>query len=115
LEALAIALYRQAHGRSPTVEFGRMPPGYRASSSYNRRHQPDQTPGKAFLERLAVEVLFLGMMESHHPAVMIDGPGARAAPRGDGREEGILQVTPVGGGIYPGLGDSAAGSGASAA
>jgi hypothetical protein len=37
LEALAIALYRQEHGRSPTVEFGRMPPGYRASSSYNRR------------------------------------------------------------------------------
>ena len=37
LEALAIALYRQEHGRSPTVEFGRMPAGYRASSSYNRR------------------------------------------------------------------------------
>jgi len=37
LEALAIALYRQEHGRSPTVEFGRMPHGYRASSSYNRR------------------------------------------------------------------------------
>ncbi len=32
LEALAIALYRQAHGRSPTVEFGRVPAGYRASS-----------------------------------------------------------------------------------
>jgi hypothetical protein len=37
LEALAIALYRQEHGRSPTVEFGRMPAGYCASSSYNRR------------------------------------------------------------------------------
>jgi hypothetical protein len=37
LEALAIALYRQEHGRSPTVEYGRMPAGYRASSSYNRR------------------------------------------------------------------------------
>jgi hypothetical protein len=37
LEAMAIALYRQEHGRSPTVEFGRMPAGYRASSSYNRR------------------------------------------------------------------------------
>jgi hypothetical protein len=35
LEALAIALYRQESGRSPTVEFGRMPAGYRASSSYN--------------------------------------------------------------------------------
>jgi hypothetical protein len=37
LEALAIALYRQEHGRSPTVEFGRMPVRYRASSPYNRR------------------------------------------------------------------------------
>src|SRR5215211_5229790 len=37
LEALAIALYRQEHGCSPTVEFGRMPAGYPASSSYNRR------------------------------------------------------------------------------
>jgi hypothetical protein len=37
LEAMAIALYRQEHGRSPTVEFGRMPAGYRASSSYNLR------------------------------------------------------------------------------
>jgi hypothetical protein len=37
LEALAIALYRQEHDRSPTVEFGRMPAGYRASSSYDRR------------------------------------------------------------------------------
>jgi hypothetical protein len=37
LEALAIALYRQEYGRSPTVEFGRMPAGYRASSSYDRR------------------------------------------------------------------------------
>src|SRR5215218_4642994 len=37
LEALAIALYRQERGRSPTIEFGRMPAGYRASSSYDRR------------------------------------------------------------------------------
>jgi hypothetical protein len=32
LEAVAIALYRQEQGASPTVEFGRMPPGYRISS-----------------------------------------------------------------------------------
>jgi hypothetical protein len=37
LEALAIGLHRQEHGRSPTVNFGRMPAGYRASSSNNRR------------------------------------------------------------------------------
>ncbi len=31
-EAVAISLYRQDHGKSPTVEFGRMPAGYRMSS-----------------------------------------------------------------------------------
>lgn len=29
LEAVAIALHRQEHGRSPTLNFGRMPTGYR--------------------------------------------------------------------------------------
>lgn len=33
LEALAIALYRQEQGRSPNMSFGRMPEGYRMSSS----------------------------------------------------------------------------------
>ncbi len=37
MEALAIGLYRQEHGRSPTVEFGRMPIGYRASTPNNSR------------------------------------------------------------------------------
>lgn len=37
LEALAISLYRQEHGTSPTVEFGRMPIGYRPSSQNNAR------------------------------------------------------------------------------
>jgi hypothetical protein len=36
-ECVAIALYRQEHGLSPTVEFGRMPPGYRMSSGNNAR------------------------------------------------------------------------------
>jgi hypothetical protein len=50
LEALAISLYRQEHGRSPTLEFGRMPTGYRASSSCHRdRHETGSdfggTPG----------------------------------------------------------------------
>ena len=31
-ECVAISLYRQAHGRSPTVNFGRMPYGYRIST-----------------------------------------------------------------------------------
>jgi hypothetical protein len=37
LEALTIALYRQEFGGSPTVNFGRMPSGYRMSSGNNRR------------------------------------------------------------------------------
>src|SRR5262245_27203876 len=37
LEALAISLYRQEYGRSPTVNFGRMPIGYRPSSSNDAR------------------------------------------------------------------------------
>jgi hypothetical protein len=37
LEAVAIALYRQQHGRSPTLNFGRMPGGYQMSSANNAR------------------------------------------------------------------------------
>ena len=37
LEAVAIARHRQRYGRSPTVKFGRMPPGYRMSSGNNAR------------------------------------------------------------------------------
>lgn len=44
-EALAIGLYRQDHGRSPTVEFGRMPIGYRMSSRGTRfRGGPSTEP-----------------------------------------------------------------------
>jgi hypothetical protein len=37
LEALAVALHRQQFGRSPTVNFGRMPVGFSRSSGNNRR------------------------------------------------------------------------------
>jgi hypothetical protein len=37
VEALAVALHRQQFGRSPTVNFGRMPAGFRRSSGNNRR------------------------------------------------------------------------------
>jgi hypothetical protein len=37
LEAVAIALYRQECGRSPTVNFGRMPSGFRMSSGNTAR------------------------------------------------------------------------------
>lgn len=36
-EALEIGLHRQTHGASPTVQFGRVPVGYRASSPNNAR------------------------------------------------------------------------------
>lgn len=37
LECVAIALYRQERGHSPTFNFGRMPPGYLMSSANNAR------------------------------------------------------------------------------
>jgi hypothetical protein len=37
LRALAIALYRQEAGQSPTLNFGRMPRGYRMSTGNNAR------------------------------------------------------------------------------
>jgi hypothetical protein len=37
LECVAISLYRHEHQCSPTVNFGRMPPGYRMSSGNNAR------------------------------------------------------------------------------
>lgn len=37
VEAVQIALHRQQHGYSPTVNFGRMPPGYRMSSGNNAK------------------------------------------------------------------------------
>jgi hypothetical protein len=36
-EAVAIAVHRQDHGRSPTLNFGRIPAGYRMSSGNNAR------------------------------------------------------------------------------
>src|SRR5262249_44575953 len=37
LEAVAIALHRQRYAKSPTLNFGRMPVGYRMSSANNAR------------------------------------------------------------------------------
>lgn len=52
LEAVAIALYRQQMGRSPTVNFGRMPSGYRMSSGNNARLA---AAGKRFRGGMATE------------------------------------------------------------
>jgi hypothetical protein len=48
-----------------------------------RRHQPDQTPGEGFLERLAIELLLVWGKERDDPAGMVDGPRARAAAGSD--------------------------------
>jgi hypothetical protein len=37
LECVAISRYREEHQQSPTIEFGRMPPGYRISSGNTAR------------------------------------------------------------------------------
>lgn len=67
LEALAIGLYRQEHGQSPTVEFGRVPSGYRASSQNNARLV---RLGKRFRGGPAPEMT----MESHAPGIPSVGP-----------------------------------------
>jgi hypothetical protein len=46
-------------------------------------------------------------MQRHHPARMVDGPGARAAAGGNGMAKGILQGASVQRGINPGPGDGA--------
>lgn len=66
LEALAIGLYRQEAKCSPTVNFGRMPCGYRMSSANNAR-------------LVAVGKRFRGgptahQDKSHHPGVAPAGP-----------------------------------------
>jgi hypothetical protein len=47
-----------------------------------RRHQPHQPPGERVLQHRGGEILFIRTVVRHHPAGMIDGPGAGATPRG---------------------------------
>jgi hypothetical protein len=74
-------------------------------ASHLRCHQPHQTPGEGFLQCLAREVLYVGRMQRHDPAGVVDSPGARAAAGSDRRAEGILQGAAVKGRIDAGLGD----------
>ena len=55
------------------------------------RYEPLQAPGKRFLERLAIEGLLFRGMQRHHPARVVDGPGARAAAVRDLAMEGSLR------------------------
>lgn len=70
LEAVAIALYRQQHGCSPTVNFGRMPPGYTMSSGNNAKLV---AAGKRVRGSMTVET-----RACHEPGVpptgLFDGP-----------------------------------------
>ena len=66
LEALEISRYRQEQGRSPTLNFGRMPAGYRMSSSNNAGLVRD---GKRFRGGA-----FSGIDQSHLPGIPPIGP-----------------------------------------
>lgn len=72
LECVAISLYRQECGTSPTVNFGRMPPGYRMSTSNNARLV---AAGKRFRGGRTESV-----DESHHPSI---APAGRLAGEPD--------------------------------
>jgi hypothetical protein len=75
LEALAISLYRQEHGRSPTVNFGRMPTGYTMSSGNNARLA---RAGKRFRGGSSA-----GDGQSHLPGIPPLGPLTTAPTRLD--------------------------------
>lgn len=66
LEAVALSLYRQEHGRSPTVNFGRMPSGYRMSSANNAKLV---AAGRRFRGGLTMEADL-----SHEPGIAPVGP-----------------------------------------
>jgi hypothetical protein len=106
-----------APSRSPTphgflAESSGMPSlparsGQKWPDSQLRRHEPHQTPGERLFQRLAIEILFLARVQRHHPARMVDGPGAIAAARGDRCSQDILQGAAVQGRVHAGLGEGA--------
>jgi hypothetical protein len=68
-----------------------------------RRHELDTTPSESCSERLARGIVFFGGAQRHDPAGMVNGPGPRAVPGGDGSEECILKGLTVACGIDSGL------------
>lgn len=74
LEALAIALYRQERGESPTVEFGRVPAGHRGSSGNNARLV---AAGKRVRGGPTVEATVRNLRASRPPARSAGTPRAR--------------------------------------
>jgi hypothetical protein len=74
LEAVAISEYRQQRGASPTVNFGRMPRGYRMSSANNTKKAK---AGQVFRGGPCVEVLDCHQL-SIAPLGPLDGELSRA-------------------------------------
>ena len=54
-------------------------------------HQPHQTPGERYLQRLVREILLFPGMQRYHPTRVVDVPGATTAAGGDRRAQGILE------------------------
>jgi hypothetical protein len=57
-----------------------------------RGHEPHEAPGQRLFECLAVEVVFFRRMQRHHPASVVDVPGARASA--GGASGGMSRTTP---------------------
>jgi hypothetical protein len=108
LEALAIDLYRQEHRCSPTIEFGRVPVGYRPSSANNARLVQ---AGKRFRGGQAPDVVHA----SHAPGIPPVAPlkGDPQASRWVGHDwsswkpmtTNSLRSIPIGNGLYRLRGD----------
>lgn len=110
MEALAIGLYRDEHACSPTVQFGRMPPGYRPSSGNTARLVQQR---KRFRGGPMPDLVH----ESHGPSLPPIGPlgGQPQAADWNGHAwspwtpltRGIGRATGIGSGLYRLRGDNA--------
>jgi len=68
-----------------------------------RGHEPHETAGKGLLKGTTEEGLFLGRVQRHHPAGVVDVPRAIAVAGSDCSAEGILPGTAVHRRIYAGM------------
>ncbi|HEU4557561.1 MAG TPA: GIY-YIG nuclease family protein [Longimicrobium sp.] len=82
MEALAIALYRQDHRQSPSLNFGRMPGGYAISSQRNAKLRGGPTVDE---------------LDCHHPSIPPAGPltGTPDAPDWSGHRWSAWEALPT--------------------